>query len=451
MEKTNLLHLGYDGQVYFLRNILTNTNLFMEVIPYLKKNYFTENSIKKVVEFITDRYKTQHTVTNLQELEYILRNGNTDDLTTFQKLFKKLTQPLTDDEVRGMEEVSKICLEFIKRMEVINIADKLSKHLKDKGYNEEKITDAIEELQKLFGEQVTELQGEDLLDEVLNQPQTEKIPTGIEEIDIQMNGGLRKKSVGLLIAGTGIGKSSLSSIISMQSALKNNKVLYIFFEDDITDIGAKLYANLTNLNINSFFNSKEKSTLKNKIYGSHPNAKNALNNNIKLFRLPNGSTSVEDIASLLYKLKHINNWCPDMIFIDYLSCLKSTNNEVLKMQNECQALERVMKRIESLASEFNCAIWVAQQTNRNGMDADTADKRITNIQGSFRATQPCSAILYLDRAMNKTKDFTKANLFLDKVRGGTPAEWYNITLNNGTCQIDFNSQINTEEDLEWTE
>jgi hypothetical protein len=128
--------------------------------------------------------------------------------------------------------------------------------------------------------------------------------------------------------------------------------------------------------------------------------------------------------------------------------METTSNETLKMQNECQTYERMTKRLESFASDYNIAIWIAQQTNRNGMIATTANQRMGNIQGSFRITQPCSAILYLDRSQENIQDRNKANLYLDKCRGGEPTAWEGIYLNNGTCDIDLSQPVNDPTDVD---
>ena len=158
----------------------------------------------------------------------------------------------------------------------------------------------------------------------------------------------------------------------------------------------------------------------------------------------NGETTVEDIMTEVRKLKTLEDWVPDLIFIDYFSCLRTTSNETIRMQNEWQAMERCMKKIELFANSENIAILVAQQTNRNGMDEDTANKRMANIQGSYRITQPASIILYLDRTGCEKN---RANLYIDKARGcdvNGKTDYENILLDNGTCQIDLSDDCDTE-------
>ena len=63
-------------------------------------------------------------------------------------------------------------------------------------------------------------------------------------------------------------------------------------------------------------------------------------------------------------------------------------------------------------------------------------------------TQPASFILYLNRPRG-TKDYSTANLYLDKCRGCEPKSWEGIKLDNGTCQIDLSETIRNDEDLEY--
>lgn len=51
----------------------------------------------------------------------------------------------------------------------------------------------------------------------------ERVRTGIKELDKQLNGGIPKGMLALLIAGTGVGKTTLGSIICCGSAVQGKK------------------------------------------------------------------------------------------------------------------------------------------------------------------------------------------------------------------------------------
>ena len=223
--------------------------------------------------------------------------------------------------------------------------------------------------------------------------------------------------------------------------------MQIFFEDTKEDIARKHIAHLTNTPTNKIYGETATNLINELMMDGE--YKETLNYRLRTVRMENGETTVETIRNYINTVINNEGWKPDMIFIDYLSCLLPTENKTIAMQNEWQAWERCMKKLEVLAKDLNIVIWVSQQTNRNGMITTTAKERMANIQGSFRAIQPCSFVLYLDRTLTNDNDFNKASLYLDKCRGCQPCEWRDIYMNNGTCQIDLSFGIHPNEELEW--
>lgn len=177
-----------------------------------------------------------------------------------------------------------------------------------------------------------------------------------------------------------------------------------------------------------------------------PQVKTALSKNLKLVRLRNGETTPDMIRGEI--TKQINKgFKPDVVFIDYFSCLKKTSNDNYNLNNECQAGERAMKKLSQMSQDFDIFIWVAEQTNRNGVKLSTAYDRLANVQGSFRITQPPVYCFYLDRV---GKAMNKADLYLDKARECGIKEWTDITMNNGNLQIDMSDKIYPNENVSFS-
>lgn len=447
-EKNDFYYLGEGAELRFVKTLLEDGKLFIELNPILKPDMFTNPTLQVFVKEMKKYYSERGLPASYRDLEYILKDSDIDLVT--EAHYKRTYKLLNSEELNdGQSLATEKCIKVLKTKELEKILEKALSTLKDKGYEEEKVIKLQEDLIGLHSTQDDdEVMAIDLLDRVFTDVVDVKVPTGIKELDTQMKGGITKGSLGLLIAGTGVGKTTLGSIMCIGASLNGYKVLHIFFEDLLEDIGRKYYANLTGRYTSEFISKENRRILAKEIMGNEKNKK-ALTKNLKPKRMKNGETTVEDIQNYIRNLIS-NGWKPDMVFIDYMSCLKSSSNEVLRMQNEFQALERCMKKLESFAAETNIAIWVAQQTNRDAFKEDTANNRIGNIQGSFRMTQPASFILYLNRNKERN-DYNTANLYLDKCRGCEPKSWENILLNNGTCQIDLSDVIKNNEELEYNE
>lgn len=448
-EKNTLGFLGTNGQYLIAKALIEDKEFFLKIEKSVNPNVFTDIALQKAIKIFISRYRENGELLTYKALEMLIKatNPSQTELTEFKKVFEILLSKANDAELQLAKETSE---EYFKRVETDRILDNFKNALK-KGYTVEKLGKYLQELQNV--ESIDSIYApksvDELIDVTLSTPSTIRVQTGIFELDKVFRGGFPKGAVSLLIAGTGVGKSTLGSIICCNAANLGKKVLHIFFEDLETEIAQKYYAHLLNRNTFEFedlaTNYEKRKQLSSELRSISFNAKDFLKKNVKLFRMRNGETTVEDIMTEVRKLKTLEDWVPDLIFIDYFSCLRTTSNETIRMQNEWQAMERCMKKIELFANSENIAILVAQQTNRNGMDEDTANKRMANIQGSFRITQPASIILYLDRTGCEKN---RANLYVDKARGcdvNGKTEYENILLDNGTCQIDLSNYDNTEE------
>lgn len=447
-EKNTLGFLGTNGQYLIAKALIEDKEFFLKIEKSVNPNVFTDTVLQKIIKIYINRYRENGELLSYKALELLIKATNPaqSELSEFKKVFEILLSKANDAELQLAKETSE---EYFKRIETDRILDNFKNALK-KGYTIEKLGKYLQELQNV--ESVDSIYApksvDELIDVTLSTPSTVRVQTGIFELDKVFRGGFPKGAVSLLIAGTGVGKSTLGSIICCNAANLGKKVLHIFFEDLETEIAQKYYAHLLNRNTFEFedlaTNYEKRKQLSSELRSISFNAKEFLKKNVKLFRMRNGETTVEDIMTEVRKLKTLEDWVPDLIFIDYFSCLRTTSNETIRMQNEWQAMERCMKKIELFANSENIAILVAQQTNRNGMDEDTANKRMANIQGSYRITQPASIILYLDRTGCEKN---RANLYIDKARGcdvNGKTDYENILLDNGTCQIDLSDDCDTE-------
>lgn len=444
----NLGTLGPNGQYLIAKQLIENKEFFLKIEKSVNPNVFTDISLQKLMKIFISRYRDSGELLSYKGLELLIRSTTTpSEQTGYKAVFESLQAKAEETELKLAEETAE---EFFKRMEANRIIDNFKSALK-KGYSVDKLGKYLQELQDIESVNTlyTPKSVDSLIDVTLSTPSTVRVATSIPELDSIFRGGFPKGSVSLLIAGTGVGKSTLGSIFCCNAAESGKKVLHIFFEDLETEIAQKYYAHLLNRNTFEFENlatdTEKRKEIAKALRDISGNACEFLKKNVKLFRMRNGETTVEDIMTEVRKLKTLEDWVPDLIFIDYFSCLRTTSNETIRMQNEWQAMERCMKKIELFANTENVAILVAQQTNRNGMDEDTASKRMANIQGSYRITQPASIILYLDRCGCEKN---RANLYIDKARGcdvNGKTEFENIILDNGTCQIDLSGAVEAED------
>lgn len=432
-DKDTLDFLGENAQYGLVKSLIEDKQMFISVSSYLNPNIFTVEPLRNIVSMVKSEYDSKGMVLGWKDIEYRLKEKlrTSEEMATFKNAIGRLTK-----DIEGQPTATEVGLNHIKTLELKRVLKNCLETLKDGGYNIERAQRVVEQVEAI--ERATtnedELTPEALFDLIVSQKTNERVSTGIKELDDAMNGGLPKGNVALVIAGTGVGKTTFGSILAMKSALEGNKVLHIFFEDTVAEIGRKYYSTLTGRYTNEYeeLEGDRKKELTSEIMGV-PLYRTALSL-IKPKRMRNGEDRVEDIINYVRK-QIAMGWKPDMIIIDYMSCLKLTSDQRVAVSKEYELLEKAMKRLECFAQDENIAIWVEQQTNRDGVKSETKNDRIGNVQGSFRLTQPASFIFYLERS--NVDRINRANLFMDKSRGCPMVEWTNFRLNNGNCQMDL--------------
>lgn len=423
------------AQYKFMKAILSNRELFVRTKPALTEDAFEDAGMKRIVKVINQFYNEKGQIPTMMDIQLKLRMCDKDNLDGMREA-KAAYQEIMKQNSDGMETAYEEIHKYLQQQATVDIFKKAANAVKYE-YTKEKVEDAITKIRALDDVKVDEcVVPFEKMEDMMSEPPSEKIPTYIREIDEASFGGLFKGTVGLLIAGTGVGKTTFFAVLAITAAMNDKKVLHIYFEDRPTDMMRKYCSTITGRDTNYYFGLEgdaRKQAIA-EIY-KEKNAKKAFKENIRSICMPNGTTQVCDIENLIRRLELAEGWKPDVVFIDYLSCLQSSSDKRIALQQEHTTWESVMKKIEALAHRENIAIWIAQQTNRDGEKEDTGSRGMSVIQGSYRATQPASMILYLNKLNTNYRD--EANIHLEKCRWGKPTNWDNIMFNNATCQIDL--------------
>lgn len=234
-------------------------------------------------------------------------------------------------------------------------------------------------------------------DLILNPVDQVGISSGYPHYDAHIGGGFRRKSVSLLGARTGIGKSTLCMNIGLHVAGENNiPVLYLDTEMYMEDHWNRMMAKLTGIPINIIETGK---------FGSNPDHINLVKEKLKYieaspfyYRNVSG-LPVESVLSIMRKWIKKNvgydengnvNDC--LIIYDYIKLMSGEGlNASLK---EYQALGFIMTSLHNFAVKHDVPIFSLVQLNRDGIDKETTDV----VSGSDRVVWLCTNL-----AIYKTK------------------------------------------------
>ena len=266
------------------------------------------------------------------------------------------------------------------------------------------------------------------LEVVLDDDFRSPIPTGIKGIDNLLKGGLAKGEIGVILAPTGVGKTTILSKIANTAFNLGFNVIQIFFEDNVTNILRKHYTIWSGIAPDDQIERKEEVIEKVKEMESNSKGK------LKLLKMPSDSVTISEIKSKIRKL-HSEGFVVDVLLIDYVDCIspeRSTFGEEWKGEGS------IMRSLESMTGEFNMAIWTATQGNRESISSEvvTGDQ----MGGSIKKAQIAHVILSIGKTLEQ-KDHNLATLTLLKSRiGRDGVVFQNCKFNNEFLLIDTESQ-----------
>jgi len=360
-----------------LTNLIHNEDYVRKVIPYLKAEYFHDVVDRSVFALIVNYFDKYNTPPSIEALSVDL--GNTDNLSEEQfKTADELIDILipSDTAIEWLtDETEKFCQEkavYNAIMESISVID--GKSDKGRGALPSILSDA---LSISFDPHI----GHDFLDDAEDRweyyHQTEiKIPFDIDLLNEVSNGGLSKKTLNIILAGTGVGKSMFMCHCAAGNLRDNKNVLYITLEMAEERIAERIDANLMGVTIDEV-RGYEKEIYDKKIARLRENYKGK----IVIKEYPTTGAGANHFRFLLQELKVKKNFIPDIIYIDYLNICMSARIKYGAGVNSYTYVKAIAEELRGLAVEFNLPVVSATQTTRSGFTS--SDLGLEDTSESF--------------------------------------------------------------------
>ena len=437
-----LEYMGSGFQYNAVKLLLTDINYQIAVVSRLKPDYFTAEGVSDIIQSIVNRWKTTSMPSKFEDVFYELKNKCGEDENKQTKLHYTL-EKVKEASYTNSDTIKIQLYNFINVHFIFDLANDItSKALLESNFGKSdnllmNFRDKVDVmLSSTVNENMNTAPG-DYLESVFTEEESERITTGEEVLDKIFNGGLPRGTVGGIIAPTGYGKSTLSSLLAYEAAVHGYNVVHFFFEDMPNDVAKKYYARMTGCEISGMKNGNE--DYRNII--SNDEHLKTLNEHCRIISMPNGQTTVEDIELVLRTLRNVYGFIADIVFIDYYDCLKLSRSPI---KEELTADKGCMKKLEHLAKSMNIGLWIGFQTNRTVSvplnDSEFALGKC--IQGSYHRLQTCAYTIGL-RNESPERDEDSRAIEIEKNRGGRRCIIHNVKVNNGTISIDWKSSTIT--------
>ena len=343
-----------------LNQLCTNEEFTRRALPFLKDVYFErgEKLLFAVLSHFIDKYNTVPTEAALKvELQRIPNISN-----EIMDLVSKAYQAEPVDIQWALDETEKFCQErsiYLAIMESIQIID---------GKHKELSNNAIPDiLSKALAVSFDTNVGHDYIDasdsryDFYHRTET-RLPFDLDFFNKITKGGLPNKTLNIILAGTGVGKSLFMCHMAGSSLVQGKNVLYITMEMAEERIAERIDANLMNIPIDQL------EQLPKQVYDQKIQKIGQKNiGKLIIKEYPTGAAHVGHFRALLNELKLKKNFKPDIIFIDYLNiCASSRVKGLGGSINTYSYVKAIAEEMRGFAVENNCPIVSATQTTRSG-------------------------------------------------------------------------------------
>lgn len=362
-----------------LKSIVHNEDFCRKAIPHLRLEYF-ENEAKPtydlILKFIT-AYNKIPTVSAL-EIEFqksdYANHSNANDVLGLIRGLNENTDCNYDWLLNKTEEWCKERAIYLAIVKSINIID---------GKDNQLAVGAIPNiLSKALSVSFDTNIGHDYLENVDSRyefyhKQEDKVPFDIDMLNEITKGGVSNKTLNIILAGTGVGKSLAMCHFASANLKEGKNVLYITMEMAEEKIAERIDANLLDIAIDQLDKIPKDSFLK-----KVDRIKQKTNGKIIIKEYPTATAHVGHFRALLDELKLKKDFTPDIIYIDYLNICGSSRMKGLGGSvNTYSYIKAIAEEIRGLAVEFNVPIFSATQVTRSGFG--NTDVELTDTSESF--------------------------------------------------------------------
>ena len=365
-------------EITILRNLVHNENYMRKVLPFVKTEYFTDESERTIYKVISEFVVKYNKSPTTEALGITLQNSNLPEGTfketsTLLKELEVFEQPNQDWLLDETEKFCKDKAVYNAILQSIGIMEG-----RDKNFSKDGIPSLLQEaLGVCFDSSVGHDYFEDSSErfDFYNRVES-RLPFDLSLFNKITNGGLPNKTLNIALAGTGVGKSLFMCHMAAANLALGKNVLYITLEMAEERIAERVDANLLNVEIDQL-----KNLPKQMFEGRIDKINGKSRGKLIIKEYPTASAHAGHFKGLLNELTLKRSFKPDVIFIDYLNICASSRFKPGGGVNSYTYIKAIAEELRGLAVEFNLPIVSATQTTRSGFS--NTDVELTDTSESF--------------------------------------------------------------------
>ena len=423
----NFDYLGNTFQVQLLNQIVVDKDFSHSIMDVIESSYFDNKYFKIIIQMIKEYHIKYESTPTFDTLEQIVKSEIPQELVA--KIVSDTLKQVKDAPFEGTSFVQEKALKFCKQQELQKAMDKSQKIITEGDFESyDKVEGLIREALQVGEVEKGQTDVFDNLDTVLDEDYRHPIPMGITGIDKLLKGGLAKGEIGVILAPTGVGKTTVLCKIANTAFNMGYNVLQIFFEDNPKIIQRKHFTMWTGIEPDNLVLHKEV------VMSKLTEIKETMKNELILKKLASDSMTMNQIKNQVRKII-ADGTKIDMILLDYIDCVLPESSA----KDEWKAEGSVMRGFEGMCHELNLAGWTATQGNRSSISSEvvTTDQ----MGGSIKKAQVGHVIITVAKSLQQ-KEMNLATIAITKSRLGKDGVVFeNCKFNNELLEIDTESSV----------
>lgn len=254
-----------------------------------------------------------------------------------------------------------------------------------------------------------------------------QILTGFPGVDKATMGGPGIKQVWLVMAKSGVGKSTWCVNAAAAAVKQGYAVVYITIADlQEIDVAVRFAARFTGCTIEQVLRDDL-------LFQQRSAALAKWQNYLKIRYWPAGTCDVSMIRSYLSKLIAVDNIVPRVLVVDYPSKMKGVHND---SGSGYAGLGKISDGLNAIANDFNVLVYTPSQVNRWSPTGEDSYITGDNIQDSKIPYDNADGAISLNQTpAESVANPQKVRLWVDKVRRGRAKFALNLSFDPYTMMM----------------
>ena len=391
---TDVTILDIEDQI--LINLIYNEEYMRKVIPFLQEDYFTERHhqvIYNAVDNFVDKYGNLPTkealIIDIDDTAKLGADSFEEVVLALEEFYSR-----KDQSNNNLDWLVERTEQFCQDRALFNaMADSLQIIQTDdtvQNSNSLRKTAIPEMLQDALAVSFDNSIGHDFMEDAEARfekihEKEDKIPFDIEMLNKITKGGVAKKTLNIIMGGTGGFKTGTLCHFASSYIRQGYNVLYITLEMAEERIAERIDCNILDVDMDSLKDMPRKMFV-----DRIDKAKKKVPGKLIVKEYPTASAHAGHFRFLMKELIIKKGFKPDIVIIDYLNICTSSRIKG-GSENSYLLVKNIAEEIRGLGVEMDVPIWSATQTNRGGFGS--TDVELTDTSESWGL--PATADLFL--------------------------------------------------------